>query len=206
VLRPHKTPLTRMATLRNLAAHGSAVSRKAAKDAVGADRLGSAGAWLKVSGRLTGIVDPLKRLADDMQRLTERGCADAPPLDLAPEKPRHGGLDLTLDLGCLLKITRLPAEDHQTATTSRTAQPYCLARLCTWRVPVSLSPRCRRGEHELRPAAFRTRFRMKRTSRAPRITGRGVFWRRESACHNLDKLEAGRQGAGWRHRASRAGG
>jgi hypothetical protein len=63
----YKTPLERMAALRNFAAHGSKVARKAAKDAVGAQKFGSAGAWLKVSGRLPSIVDPLKLLADDVE-------------------------------------------------------------------------------------------------------------------------------------------
>lgn len=63
----YKTPLEQTAALRNFAAHGSTVARRAAKNAVGAQKFGSAGAWLKVPGRLASIVDPLKRLADDIE-------------------------------------------------------------------------------------------------------------------------------------------
>ena len=38
-----------------------------AMEAVGAKKFGSAGAWLKVQGRLAGIVTPLKHLADDIE-------------------------------------------------------------------------------------------------------------------------------------------
>lgn len=63
----YKAPLEQMAALRNLAAHGSKAARKAAMDAISAKQLGSAGAWLKVQDRLAGIVDPLKRLAADIE-------------------------------------------------------------------------------------------------------------------------------------------
>jgi hypothetical protein len=63
----YKTALERLTALRNFAAHGSAVSKSGAMTAVGAKRLATAGAWLKVSGRLQQIVDPLKELADDIE-------------------------------------------------------------------------------------------------------------------------------------------
>lgn len=64
----YKKPLERLVVLRNFAAHESKVGRKAAMGVLGASGFGSAGAWLKVSGRLDAIVDPLKRLADDIEK------------------------------------------------------------------------------------------------------------------------------------------
>ena len=48
----YKIAIQRLTTLRNLAAHESAPARKAAREATGAERLGSAGAWLKIGTRL----------------------------------------------------------------------------------------------------------------------------------------------------------
>lgn len=63
----YKGPLEQLSALRNFAAHGSTAAKSAAMSAVGAQRLASAGAWLKVSGRLDGIIDALKKLADDIE-------------------------------------------------------------------------------------------------------------------------------------------
>jgi hypothetical protein len=69
VKRPaYRNALDRLIALRNFAAHGSRVARKNAMAAVGVQRMATAGAWLKGRGRLQGIVDPLKLLADEIER------------------------------------------------------------------------------------------------------------------------------------------
>lgn len=62
----YKTPLERLAALRNFAAHGSAPARLAAKSAVGAKRFSSSGAWLKVGVRYDAVIDPLLQLSKDI--------------------------------------------------------------------------------------------------------------------------------------------
>ena len=63
----YKEPLERLSALRNFAAHESAVSKRSALDAVGAQRMSSSGSWLKVQGRMTALVDRLKELADQIE-------------------------------------------------------------------------------------------------------------------------------------------
>jgi hypothetical protein len=63
----YKAPIERLSALRNYAAHGSASAKAAAMKATGAQRLASAGAWLKAGNRLQQIVDPLKVLASDIE-------------------------------------------------------------------------------------------------------------------------------------------
>lgn len=63
----YKEPLERLSALRNFAAHDSEQSKQAAKKAVGAERLSSAGAWLKKNGRLTTITDALKDMATEIE-------------------------------------------------------------------------------------------------------------------------------------------
>jgi cupin superfamily acireductone dioxygenase involved in methionine salvage len=70
VKRPtYKSAIEKVAALRNFAAHGSAVSKKAALQAVGGQKLASSGAWLKTQSRLRDIIRPLKQLADEIESL-----------------------------------------------------------------------------------------------------------------------------------------
>jgi len=62
----YKTSLERLTSLRNFAAHDSYQSKKAPLVAVGLDRLGSAGAWLKRQGRFEEIVEDPKALVQDI--------------------------------------------------------------------------------------------------------------------------------------------
>lgn len=63
----YKNMMEQLAALRNYAAHESAVSKRTAATAVGAQRTPASGAWLKVQGRVTSIIDKLKELADDLE-------------------------------------------------------------------------------------------------------------------------------------------
>jgi cupin superfamily acireductone dioxygenase involved in methionine salvage len=63
----YKETLERLSTLRNFAAHESAVSKKAAATAVGATKMRASGAWLKVENRISTIITKLKELADDIE-------------------------------------------------------------------------------------------------------------------------------------------
>ena len=70
VKRPtYRSPIEKLAALRNFAAHGSAVSKRAALKAIDAQRLASSGAWLKTQARLREIIRPLKQLADEIESL-----------------------------------------------------------------------------------------------------------------------------------------
>lgn len=62
----YKASLEKLAALRNLAAHNSAVAKTRAKAAVEQERMPEAGAWLKKQQRLKGIIDRLKELADEI--------------------------------------------------------------------------------------------------------------------------------------------
>jgi hypothetical protein len=64
--RPH---IERLCALRNYAAHGSDSARNAAIKAIGGNRkrLASAGAWLKVGGRLAALVAGLKTVAAELR-------------------------------------------------------------------------------------------------------------------------------------------
>jgi len=62
----YKDAVERLCALRNLAAHASPQSRKAALLAVGQKRIGTAGSWLKRQGRFSAIADSLSDLARDV--------------------------------------------------------------------------------------------------------------------------------------------
>ncbi len=63
----YKDALERLSALRNFAAHDSAKSKRAALKAVGQNKLGSAGSWLKRQNRLTTICNSLKQLAAEIK-------------------------------------------------------------------------------------------------------------------------------------------
>ena len=62
----YRDALEKLSAFRNYAAHGSAVSKRTAKAAAGAQRLPSAGAWLKKQNRLRKIVARLRDLAGEI--------------------------------------------------------------------------------------------------------------------------------------------
>ena len=59
--------LDKLIALRNFAAHGSAVSRKNALNAIKQTRLLSSGAWLKNKGRFNSICKNLQRMAKEIE-------------------------------------------------------------------------------------------------------------------------------------------
>lgn len=63
----YKEALEQLSALRNYAAHESFKSKKAALDAIGAERIGTAGSWLKRQGRYSRIADKLKELATEVK-------------------------------------------------------------------------------------------------------------------------------------------
>ena len=63
-----KNSLEKLSALRNFAAHQSEPSRAAAAEAVGGDRIGSAGAWLKRQGRFEAIVKDLIAIAEEIEK------------------------------------------------------------------------------------------------------------------------------------------
>jgi hypothetical protein len=63
----YRDALERLSALRNYAAHDSEASRTKAKAAVGQNRIGPAGAWLKSQERLETIADRLKELAQEIE-------------------------------------------------------------------------------------------------------------------------------------------
>lgn len=63
----YKDALERLSTLRNFAAHESAISKRAALAAIGGKRIESSGAWLKCEHRFQTIVDRLKDLATEIE-------------------------------------------------------------------------------------------------------------------------------------------
>jgi hypothetical protein len=63
----YKDALEKLSALRNFAAHGSEVAKKAALKAVNQEKVGSSGSWLKRQGRFVQIVDKLKQLADEIE-------------------------------------------------------------------------------------------------------------------------------------------
>lgn len=62
----YKNTLEQLSALRNLAAHESGKSKRAALAAISAQRLSASGAWLKGKGRMTAIISKLKELADEI--------------------------------------------------------------------------------------------------------------------------------------------
>lgn len=63
----YKQSLEQLAALRNYAAHASTFSKSSAKRTVSADRIGSAGSWLKVQGRFEDIIQDLKAIANEIE-------------------------------------------------------------------------------------------------------------------------------------------
>lgn len=63
----YKQTLEQLSALRNYAAHESSKSKRAVLIAVGQERIGSAGSWLKVKGRHASISDKLKELASEIE-------------------------------------------------------------------------------------------------------------------------------------------
>jgi hypothetical protein len=62
-----KDELEHLSALRNLAAHESEKARSAAIKAIGGEKIGSAGSWLKRQGRFKMLCDTLKALADEIE-------------------------------------------------------------------------------------------------------------------------------------------
>jgi len=62
----YKDTLEKLSALRNYAAHESHQSKRAVLFAIGQRRIGSAGAWLKVSTRFPAIASKLKELAQEV--------------------------------------------------------------------------------------------------------------------------------------------
>jgi len=63
----YKQALEQLSAVRNYAAHESAVSKTRFKDAIGAQRVPTAGVWLKRQDRFKDMVDRLKSLAADIR-------------------------------------------------------------------------------------------------------------------------------------------
>jgi len=66
--RKYKDALEQLCALRNFATHESTVSKNAALVAVGQDRMGSAGSWLKRQSRFESIANQLRKLAQEIRR------------------------------------------------------------------------------------------------------------------------------------------
>ena len=62
----YRTSVERLCSLRNYAAHESALSKRTALTSIGQRRMGSAGSWLKRKGRLEAIAVDLTALAKDI--------------------------------------------------------------------------------------------------------------------------------------------
>jgi hypothetical protein len=62
----YREALDKISALRNFAAHGSDISKKAALRAINQGRVGSSGSWLKRQGRFAVIVAQLKLIADEI--------------------------------------------------------------------------------------------------------------------------------------------
>lgn len=62
----YRDALEQLSGLRNLAAHESGKSKRAALAAINAERLSASGAWLKKQNRMTTIIAKLKELADEI--------------------------------------------------------------------------------------------------------------------------------------------
>jgi len=63
----YKDALERVSALRNLAAHGSRASKKAALASIGQQKIGSAGSWLKSQGRFDTMKNALRELASQIE-------------------------------------------------------------------------------------------------------------------------------------------
>jgi cupin superfamily acireductone dioxygenase involved in methionine salvage len=62
----YKEALEQLSALRNFAAHDSYQSKRAALKAIGLERVGSAGSWLKCQNRFDAIVTKMKDLAQEI--------------------------------------------------------------------------------------------------------------------------------------------
>jgi hypothetical protein len=63
----YKDALEQLSALRNLAAHESQKARNTAVNAIGGERLGSAGSWIKRQDRFKALCDRLKSLAEEVE-------------------------------------------------------------------------------------------------------------------------------------------
>jgi hypothetical protein len=64
----YKDTLERLSALRNFSAHESKKAKKAAVKAIGGEKLGSAGSWLKRQDRFLNLCSSLKALAHDVEK------------------------------------------------------------------------------------------------------------------------------------------
>jgi len=64
----YKDALEQLSALRNFAAHQSGKAKKAAIKAIGGERIGSAGSWLRREGRFEKVCESLKKLARDIEK------------------------------------------------------------------------------------------------------------------------------------------
>lgn len=64
----YRDALEQLSALRNFGAHQSAKAKKAAIKAIGGERIGSAGSWLRSQGRFKKLCDSLKKLARDIEK------------------------------------------------------------------------------------------------------------------------------------------
>ena len=65
----YRQPIDRLVALRNFAAHSSRQAKAAALKAVGQNRIGTAGSWLKSGSRLADLVKSLDDLATELETL-----------------------------------------------------------------------------------------------------------------------------------------
>jgi hypothetical protein len=63
-----KEALERLSAFRNLAAHDSDRAKDLAKAAIGGEKIGSAGSWVRKQGRLKALCETLKSLSHEIQR------------------------------------------------------------------------------------------------------------------------------------------
>ena len=63
----HKGALDRMIALRNFAAHESSASKRKALDAIGQQKIGGAGSWIKCQGRFSDLTTALTSLANEIE-------------------------------------------------------------------------------------------------------------------------------------------
>ena len=63
-----KDTLEQLSALRNLAAHDSDRAKDSARKAIGGDKIGSAGSWLRKQDRLKTLCDSLKVLAAEIEK------------------------------------------------------------------------------------------------------------------------------------------
>lgn len=63
----YKDALERLSALRNFSAHNSEKSKSAAINAIGGEKIGSAGSWLRKQDRFKNICESLKELAADIE-------------------------------------------------------------------------------------------------------------------------------------------